>query len=143
MSSMQASTIVRVTVNLQRNAYERAPARQSDSENVMAHIQIITEVIEQSQHQMREFKKEIDLLRQEISLMEMHLATQNDENVKVLNPFIMANFDELTNQITLQRKENDHLQNQLIELKKDKSRLQQLIIQAKQKVAQLEDQVGM
>ena len=101
----------------------------------MAHIQIITEVIEQSQHQMREFKKEIDLLRQEISLMEMHLATQNDENVKVLNPFIMANFDELTNQITLQRKENDHLQNQLIELKKDKSRLQQLIIQAKQKVA--------
>ncbi len=45
---------------------------------------------------MRDYKKEIDLLRQEIALMENHLSTQNDENVKVINPFIMANFDELT-----------------------------------------------
>ena len=75
--------------------------------------------------------------------MENHLSTQKDENVKVVNPFIMANFEELTNQITAQRKENDHLQAQLIEQKKDKSRLQQLIMQAKQKIAQLEDQVGM
>jgi|LauGreDrversion4_2_1035121.scaffolds.fasta_scaffold1002494_1 hypothetical protein len=42
----------------------------------------------------------------------------------------MANFDELTNQITAQRKDNDHMQKQLIELKKDKSRLQQFIMQA-------------
>ena len=73
--------------------------------------------------EMRDYKKEIDMLRQEIGLMENHLATQNDENVKVINPFIMSNFDELTTQITNQRKENDHLQAQLVELKKDKSRL--------------------
>lgn len=89
--------------------------------------------------EMREYKKEIDLLRQEIGLMENHLATQNDENVKVINPFIMSNFDELTTQITNQRKENDHLQAQLVELKKDKSRLHQLIMQARQKIASLED----
>ena len=88
---------------------------------------------------MREYKKEIDMLRQEINLMENHLSTQNDENVKVINPFIMANFDELTNQITAQRKDNDHMQKQLIELKKDKSRLQQFIMQAQQKIAELED----
>ena len=35
----------------------------------------------------------------------------------------MSNFEELTNQITSQRKENDHMQKQLIELKKDKSRI--------------------
>ena len=38
---------------------------------------------------LRDYKKEIELLRQEISLMENHLGTQNDENVKVLNPFIV------------------------------------------------------
>lgn len=91
---------------------------------------------------MRDYKKEIDLLRQEIGLMENHLATQNDENVKVINPFIMANFEELTSQINNQREQNDHLQTQLIELKKDKSRMQQLIMQAKQKISELEDQVG-
>lgn len=79
--------------------------------------------MESSMAEMRDYKKEIDMLRQEIGLMENHLATQNDENVKVINPFIMSNFDELTTQITNQRKENDHLQAQLVELKKDKSRL--------------------
>ena len=50
-------------------------------------------------NEMRDYKKEIDLLRQEIGLMENHLATQNDENVKVINPFVMANFEKLTSQI--------------------------------------------
>ncbi len=34
-------------------------------------------------------------------MMENHLATKNDENVKVLNPMIMQNFDDLSNQINL------------------------------------------
>ena len=59
---------------------------------------------------MRDYKKEIDLLRQEIGLMENHMSTQNDENVKVLNPFIVANFQDLSNQIIAQRKENEHMQ---------------------------------
>ena len=45
---------------------------------------------------LREYKKEIEMLRQEVSLMDNHLTTLNDENVKVLNPHIMSNFDELT-----------------------------------------------
>ena len=53
--------------------------------------------------------------------MENHLSTQNDENVKVLNPFIMNNFEDLSQQITKQRKENEHMQRQIIELKKEKS----------------------
>lgn len=48
---------------------------------------------------MREYKKEIELYRQEIGLMENHLSTLNDENVKVVNPFIMSNFEELGKQI--------------------------------------------
>ena len=42
--------------------------------------------------------------------MENHMSTQNDENVKVLNPFIVANFQDLSNQIIAQRKENEHMQ---------------------------------
>ena len=55
--------------------------------------------------------------------MENHLTTQNDENVKVINPYIMANFDDLTEQITKQRNENEHMQKQIVELKKDKSHI--------------------
>ena len=42
--------------------------------------------------------------------MENHLTTQNDENVKIINPFIMENFDDLTNQINRQRNENENMQ---------------------------------
>ena len=49
------------------------------------------------------------MLRQEIGLMENHLSTQNDENVKVINPYIMANFEELTKGIQKQAKENEHM----------------------------------
>ena len=57
-------------------------------------------------------------------MMENHLSTQNDENVKVVNPFIMANFEELSDSIVKQKQENDHMQRQLVELKKDKSLMQ-------------------
>ena len=43
-------------------------------------------------------------------MMENHLSTLNDENIKVLNPLIMSNFDHLTSQITMQKNENDHMQ---------------------------------
>lgn len=73
---------------------------------------------------MREYKKEIELLRQEIGLMENHLSTQNDENVKVINPYIMTNFSELQKSIVAHCKDNDHLQRQLVELKREKSQIQ-------------------
>ena len=47
----------------------------TDSDNVKSCIQNIANIIEDSQTNMREYKKEIDLLRQEIALMENHLAT--------------------------------------------------------------------
>ena len=59
----------------------------------------ILEIINASQTELREYKKEIDLYRQEIALMENHLSTANDENVKLVNPHIMANFEELSNSI--------------------------------------------
>ena len=74
--------------------------------------------------------------------MENHLSTQNDENVKVINPYIMANFEELTKGIQKQAKENEHMQKQIVELKKEKSLMQQSIIHCQQKIAQLEDMVG-
>ena len=67
--------------------------------------------------------------------MENHLTTLNDENVKIINPFIMSNFDDLTDQINRQRNENENMQKQIQELKRDKSLIQQAIIQASQKIA--------
>ena len=96
----------------------------------------------EAQGQLREYKKEIEMLRQEIGLMENHLTTQNDENVKIINPFIMSNFDDLSDQINRQRNENENMQRQIVELKKYKSLIQQSIMHASQKIAQLEDAVG-
>ena len=82
------------------------------------------------------------MLRQEIGLMENHLSTQNDENVKVINPYIMANFEDLQDSINKQKKENELMTRQIIELKKEKSLMQQSILASGQKIAQLEDMVG-
>ena len=82
------------------------------------------------------------MLRQEIGLMENHLSTQNDENVKVINPYIMANFEDLQDSIAKQKRENDLMTRQIIELKKEKSLMQQSIMACAQKISQLEDQVG-
>ena len=56
--------------------------------------------------------------------MENHLSTQNDENVKVVNPYIMSNFEELQSSIIKQSKENEHMQMQVLELKREKSLMQ-------------------
>ena len=91
---------------------------------------------------LREYKKEIEMLRQEVGLMENHLSTQNDENVKVINPYVMANFEELQTSIVKQQRENDHMQKQIIELKREKSLMQQAIMKCSHKIAQLEESVG-
>ena len=122
------------------NGVRGAPLGNDDS--VKSTIQRITDIIEGSSAELREYKKEIDMLRQEIALMENHLSTQNDENVKVVNPFIMSNFEELSSSIIKQKKENEHMQKQLIELKKEKSLMQQMIITLGHKISELEDQVG-
>ena len=56
--------------------------------------------------------------------MDNHLSTLNDENVKLVNPQIVQNFEDLQEQINLQRTDNDHMQRQLVELKRDKSKIQ-------------------
>ena len=77
--------------------------------NVKQGIKGVEDYIEACQANLREYKKEIDLLRQEISLMDNHLSTVNDENVKLINPQLIQNFDDLQAQIILQRKDNDHM----------------------------------
>ena len=69
--------------------------------NVKQGIKSVEDYIEACQSNLREYKKEIDLLRQEISLMDNHLSTANDENVKLINPQLIQNFDDLQQQIIL------------------------------------------
>jgi uncharacterized protein (DUF342 family) len=68
-------------------------------------------------------------------MLDNNLQTLNDENIKVVNPLIVSNFEQLQSQITLQKNENEHLQRQLTELKKEKALMQQHIMHASQKIA--------
>ena len=83
--------------NARGGAGNRSPARVplSNQDSVKGNIKMIEDLILEGQTTIREYKKEIEMLRQEIGLMENHLSTQNDENVKVINPYIMANFEDL------------------------------------------------
>lgn len=54
-------------------------------------------------------------------MLDNNLQTLNDENIKVVNPMIVSNFDLLQTQISQQKNENEHLQKQLTELKKEKA----------------------
>ena len=71
-------------------------------DSVRGQIKRVEDYILTSQTTLREYKKEIEMLRQEIGLMENHLSTQNDENVKVINPYIMQNFTDLQTSIVKQ-----------------------------------------
>ena len=74
----------------------------ANDDSVRGRCKQVHDYIEVAQCAMREYKKEIEMLRQEIGLMENHLSTQNDENVKVINPFILQNFDDLQTAIRKQ-----------------------------------------
>ena len=69
--------------------------------NIKDGIKSVEDYIDACQQNLREYKKEIDLLRQEISLMDNHLSTLNDENIKIINPQLIQNFDDLQAQIVL------------------------------------------
>ena len=126
--------------------FQQSPDRlatQSVDSTVKLNIKRIEEQLTSAQTVLREYKKEIECLRQDIAMMDNNLQTLNDENIKVVNPLIVGNFDQLQGQINAQRNENDHLQRQLTELKKEKALMQQHIMQASQKIAMLEEQVGL
>jgi hypothetical protein len=41
--------------------------------------------------------------------MENHISVMNDENVKLVNPYIVTNFEDLSKAIVLQKNENEHM----------------------------------
>ena len=67
----------------------------TSEDSVKGQVKKVEDWIALAQQTLREYKEEIEMLRQEIGLMENHLSTQNDENVKVINPYIMSNFEDL------------------------------------------------
>ena len=106
-------------------------------------IKRIEDQLTGAQQVLREYKKEIECLRQDVSMMDNNLQTLNDENIKVVNPLIVSNFEQFQSQMNMQRNENEHLQRQLTDLKKEKALMQQQIMLASQKIALLEEQVGL
>jgi chromosome segregation ATPase len=110
---------------------------------VKINIKRIEDQLTGAQQVLREYKKEIECLRQDVSMMDNNLQTLNDENIKVVNPLIVSNFEQLQSQMNMQRNENEHLQRQLTDLKKEKALMQQQIMLASQKIALLEEQVGL
>ena len=63
-------------------------------------------MLQEGQHLIREYKKEIEFLRQEILNMEQRLTALNNENQGSLTPIIHSNFDQLLKMIENQKHEN-------------------------------------
>ena len=91
---------------------------------------------------LRDYKKEIEQLKQEILIMENQVLAINEENLSSLKPIMESDYAQLQQHIQVQKDENKHLQKQIIELKMEKSMMQQQIVFYLAKIAALEDQVG-
>ena len=63
-------------------------------------------MLQEGQQLIREYKKEIEFLRQEIINMEQRLSALNNENQSSLTPIIHSNFDQLLKMIENQKHEN-------------------------------------
>ena len=91
---------------------------------------------------MREYKDQIDILRQELSHSKQKLFHLNNESEQTITPSVEAEYELLLSKINIQKDENATLQKQLTELKKEKSILSQSISSSMTRIAQLEQQIG-
>ena len=67
---------------------------------------------------------------------------QGEENKKIFLPTINSNYENLLNQVTMQRHENAMLAKQLHDLQKEKQLLDQQVIAFQSKIHSLEEQIG-
>lgn len=98
--------------------------------------------MDSSTKELLQYKKDVENLKQELTLMKQRIQNNNEEIKNTTTPSIDALLRDLKLAISAQKDENAKLQAQITELKKEKSQIQQLIIVCVQKVAQLEEQVG-
>ena len=61
--------------------------------SVKANVKAVENMLQEGQQLIREYKKEIEFLRQEILNMEQRLSALNNENQSSLTPIIHSNFD--------------------------------------------------
>ena len=93
-------------------------------------------------NQMNEFKKEVDVLKDDIRLANTTLMNQIEESSKIINPTISTDYNILVNSIQRQKHENCQLIMQISELEKEKFQMQQQIIAFQSRIQLLEEQLG-
>mmetsp|Transcript_17901 Transcript_17901/g.20677 ORF Transcript_17901/g.20677 Transcript_17901/m.20677 type:complete len:114 (+) Transcript_17901:41-382(+) len=93
----------------------------SGNSNVKSFIKTVEGMIDEGKGLMREYKREIELLKSDISLMEKKIDTINQtQNLNTIIPIIRSDLSSLGQAIDLQKEENNNLQKQLTTLKKEK-----------------------
>ena len=92
----------------------------SGNSNAKQYIKTIEGMIDEGKGLMREYKREIDLLKTEIGILNNKIDNINSNNIESVVPIIHSDLNSLGQAIEVQKEENNNLQKMLTTLKKEK-----------------------
>jgi hypothetical protein len=118
------------------------PTKPSDQNSVKDNVSIIDSLAETAFIQLKNFKRDATILKQETQLMSESAAKLVEQTQCSLLPFIQADYDKLLSLIKQQSHENASLQKQITELQNDKASIENYMASYESRIAFLEDQVG-
>ena len=114
----------------------------SGTSSAKAYIKTIESMIEEGQGVMREYKRQVNLLKSEISILNQKIENINSHNIKTIIPIINEDMNNLQKEIEIQDEANEMLQNQVTSIKKDKCEMFYLIEQYEDRCSYLEKKIG-
>ena len=114
----------------------------SGNSNAKQFIKTIEGMIEEGQSVMREYKRQIELLKMDINIMKSKIETINSNNSSAILPIISTDHANLMNQIEIQKEQNQLLQGQITHIKKEKCEMFYMIEQYEDRCSYLEKKIG-
>ncbi len=124
-------------------SYDIKPSPRGPNEaDVKSYIENLQDQLTRAKMELKEYKKLIEQYRSEITAMQRHLETLNNDNLKQLVPVIQHDTEFFNQAMAAQRQENINLQQRLTDLKKDKAQMQYQISQYQLRIAMMESNIG-
>ena len=118
------------------------PSKPSEQNSVKDNISIIDSLAENAFTLLKNFKRDVSILKQETQLMGDSASKLIEQTQSSMQPYIQADYDKLLSLIKQQSHENNNLQKQITDLQNDKISIENYMTSYQSRINILEEQIG-
>ena len=118
------------------------PSKPSEQNSVKDNISIIDSLAENAFMLLKNFKRDVTILKQETQLMGDSASKLIEQTQSSMMPYIQADYDKLLSLVKQQSHENTNLQKQITDLQNDKTSIENYMASYQSRINILEDQIG-